>query len=53
MHLQNASKYLKYKKGDFPVSEKAVKQIISLPVHEFVSKENLDFMIKKISNFYS
>ncbi len=53
MHLQNASKYLKYKKGDFPVSEKAVRQIISLPVHEFVSKENLDFMIKKISNFYS
>ena len=53
MHLQKAAKYLKYKKGDFPVTERTVNQIISLPVHEFVTKKNLDFMISKIRSFYS
>ena len=38
MHLQKATKYLNYKKGDFPIAEKIVSNILSLPVHEFVTK---------------
>lgn len=48
MHLQPASKIYGYKKGDFPVTEKLAKTTISLPVHEFISKKNLDFIIKII-----
>ena len=53
MHLQKPFKKLGYKKGDFPISEKLSKNTISLPVHEFLKKEDLDFMIKKIKLFYN
>ncbi len=53
MHLQKAAHYLNYKKGDFPIAEKTINQIISLPVHEFVNKKDLNFMINKIKEFYS
>ena len=53
MHLQKPLKKLGYKKGDFPISEKLSKNTISLPVHEFIKKKDLDFMIKKIKLFYN
>ncbi|MDC0855533.1 DegT/DnrJ/EryC1/StrS family aminotransferase [Candidatus Pelagibacter sp.] len=49
MHLQPAAKYLKYKKGDFPIAETIAKTTISLPVHEFISKNKLDKIAKVIS----
>ena len=52
MHLQPASKFLNYKRGSFPKTEYICKNIISLPVHEFIKKKNLDFIIKKIKEFY-
>ena len=52
MHLQKPLRKLGYKKGDFPVSEKLAKTTLSLPVHEFIDKRKLDFMIKKIKLFY-
>ena len=53
MHLQPASNYLNYKKGDFPLSEKVCKNILSLPVHEYILKKDLDKMVKLIKKFYS
>ena len=53
MHLQPAAQYLNYKKGDFPMAENAANRTISLPVHEFVDSEDLDFMISKVREFYS
>ena len=53
MHLQPAAKYLKYKKGAFPNAEKICKTAISLPVHEFITKKQQDFVIKKIKNYYN
>ena len=52
MHLQPAAKSYGYKKGDFPKSENLCLRVISLPVHEFITKENLDYMINKIQEFY-
>ncbi len=52
MHLQPASKLYGYKNGDFPVTEKIAKSTISLPVHEFINRKQLDKMIKKIEEFY-
>lgn len=52
MHLQKASKYLNYKKGDFPNTEKICNSIISLPIHEFVTKKNIDYMFQQIKLFY-
>jgi len=52
MHLQPAAKIYNYKKGDFPKTELISNQTISLPVHEFVTKKQLDFMINKIATFF-
>ena len=41
-----------YKKGDFPMAEKLSKDTLSLPVHEYVTKKQLDFIIKQIKLFY-
>ena len=52
MHLQKASRKFGYKKGDLPYTELIVKSIISLPVHEFINKKDLDKMISTIKSFY-
>ncbi|MBN2459207.1 DegT/DnrJ/EryC1/StrS family aminotransferase [Candidatus Woesearchaeota archaeon] len=52
LHLQKASKYLGYKAGDFPVAEAQAKKIISLPVHQYITKEQREFVVKMIKEFY-
>jgi dTDP-4-amino-4,6-dideoxygalactose transaminase len=53
LHLHDAAKKFDYKKGDYPCAEKLSKQVISIPVHEFMKKKQLDFIIEKIENFYN
>lgn len=53
MHLQPAAKKYKYKKGDFPTTEEIADTTVSLPVHEFLSEDKINFMIKKIKDFYN
>lgn len=52
LHLQPAFKYLGYKKGDFPASEKASKEVLSLPVYPELKKAEQDYIIKCIKDFY-
>ena len=52
VHLQKAAKYLKYKKGDFPIAEKMANTSLSLPVHEFIDERHLKHMVNSINNFY-
>ena len=54
MHLQTPSKKISnYKKGDFPFAEKLCDETISLPVHEFITKKQIQYIIKNINYFYS
>ena len=53
MHLQKASKKYGYKKGDFPKAEEIANTTLSLPVHEFITQDQLKFMSKKVKEFYS
>lgn len=53
LHLQKAAAHLGYKEGDFPVTEAQCKSIITLPVHQHLSAEQIDYVIKKIEEFYS
>lgn len=51
LHLQPAYKYLGYKTGDFPETEKMANEILSLPMYPELSKEQIKFVadsIKKI-----
>ncbi len=52
MHLQPAARRYNYKKGDFPVAENISNTTISLPVHEFVNKKQLNFMISSIRGYF-
>jgi dTDP-3-amino-2,3,6-trideoxy-4-keto-D-glucose/dTDP-3-amino-3,4,6-trideoxy-alpha-D-glucose/dTDP-2,6-dideoxy-D-kanosamine transaminase len=52
LHLQRCSMHLGYKEGDFPVSERLAKSIITLPVHQHLEEEQIDYMIDKIKEFY-
>ena len=53
LHLHNAAKKFNYRYGQFENAEKLSKKVISIPVHEFIKKEQLDFIIKKIKKFYN
>lgn len=53
MHLQPAAKKYGYKRGDFPNAEKIASCTLSLPVHEFIQKNELDYMIDLIKGFYA
>lgn len=52
IHLQKASKKYGYKIGDFPETEIQANQILSLPINQYLSKEQILFVIKLINNFY-
>lgn len=53
MHLQPAAASFGYKKGDFPVCEKTSLMTLSLPVHEFITEQHCDEMIRAVREFYS
>ena len=52
IHLQQASKYLGYKGGDFPVCEAQAKSIISLPIHQHLIDSQITYVIDNIRGFY-
>ena len=53
LHLQEASKNLSYVKGSLPNVEKQASKILSLPIYPDLSNEKVNYIIKKINNFYS
>ena len=52
LHLQKAAEYLNYKPGDFPVAETYSKEIMTLPVHQYITKDQIDYTSKMVEAFY-
>ena len=52
LHLQPAAKEFGYNEGDFPNTELICRSIISLPVHEFISNKQRDYVVEKIKIFF-
>lgn len=48
LHLQEAFVHLGYKEGDFPVSERMSKAIMSLPMSPFITPEQQDLVVAAI-----
>jgi len=48
LHLQNAYSGYGFKEGDFPISEKLCKSVISLPMHTELSDEVQKFIVQKL-----
>jgi dTDP-4-amino-4,6-dideoxygalactose transaminase len=53
LHLQCFAVNLGYREGDFPVIETQAKSSITLPVHQHLKEEQVDYMITKIKEFYN
>lgn len=52
LHLQTAYKNnYGYKAGDFPISERLAKKVISLPMHPDLTKEEQDYVIEAVREF--
>jgi UDP-2-acetamido-2-deoxy-ribo-hexuluronate aminotransferase len=54
LHLQTAYRALSgNKEGDFPISERISKQVISLPMHPDLTPEEQDYIIEAVKDFLS
>ncbi|WP_027624731.1 DegT/DnrJ/EryC1/StrS family aminotransferase [Clostridium lundense] len=52
LHLQKCFSYLGYKEGDFPVAEKACKEVLALPIYPEITEDEVEYVCKKIREFY-
>ncbi|HPZ75290.1 MAG TPA: DegT/DnrJ/EryC1/StrS family aminotransferase, partial [Candidatus Pacearchaeota archaeon] len=50
-HLSEAYKYLGYKKGDFPITEKQANSVLSLPIYDGMTNEEAEYVIKAINDY--
>ena len=48
LHLQECFKYLNYKHNDFPVSEKASNEVISIPLNPFLNNDQINYICSNI-----
>jgi len=52
LHIQPAFRYLGYKKGSLPETEKACREVLSLPIYPELTRKEQNYIIKKIKEFY-
>lgn len=53
IYLQPAVQYLSYQPGCFPVTDRHAKSIISFPCDQHLSREEMDYVISTVKEFYS
>jgi len=52
LHLQPCFEYLGYKKGAFPESERAAREVLSLPIYPELASAQLDEVVAVVRAFY-
>jgi UDP-2-acetamido-2-deoxy-ribo-hexuluronate aminotransferase len=52
LHMQEAYLYLGYKESDFPVTNALCKEVLSLPVHTEMEQDQLEYITRKVLNFF-
>ncbi len=53
LHVQESLRFLGYKQGDFPVSERAAAEVLALPMYPELRVEELDSVVEAIRRFYA
>ena len=53
LHLQSCYRELGYRKGSFPVSERAAQEALSLPIYPELTEEQQAAVVETIREFYS
>jgi len=53
LHLQQSLQYLGYKEGDFPVSERAAKEVLALPIFPELREDEVETVVEGVRRFYA
>jgi UDP-2-acetamido-2-deoxy-ribo-hexuluronate aminotransferase len=48
LHLQECFQYLRHQQGDFPISEKASNEVMSVPMNPFLTDDQINYVINKV-----
>jgi len=51
IHLQPAAKFLNYKKGSFPITEKHSREILTLPINQYLKKKDIYRIVEILNKF--
>jgi dTDP-4-amino-4,6-dideoxygalactose transaminase len=51
LHMQKAYADVRYKEGDFPITEELCKHVISLPMHTELTEEQLQLIVSEVKAF--
>lgn len=52
LHMQEAYAYLGYTEGDFPVTERLCREVISLPMYPELDNEQLQYITNNVLDFF-
>ncbi len=52
LYSHKATRYLNINKKKFPVTNKLVKKVLAFPHHQYLKKNEIVFVCKKINDFY-
>ena len=52
IHLQPAASNWGYSKGDFPVTETQSDHILTLPIHQYLEKKDINYVCESINKFF-
>jgi dTDP-4-amino-4,6-dideoxygalactose transaminase len=52
LHVQPCFEYLDYKAGDFPATERACQEVLSLPIYPELTDQQIEYVAATIRSFY-
>ena len=50
-HLSEAYRWLGYQKGDFPITERYANEVLSIPMYNGMTEEEIDYVIDALNRF--
>lgn len=50
-HLSEAYSYLGHKRGDFPIAERYAQEVLSLPMYNGMTEQELEYVVESINEF--
>jgi dTDP-4-amino-4,6-dideoxygalactose transaminase len=53
LHLQECYSFLKYRRGDLPISEKASQEVLALPIYPELTEDQQMVVVERIRAFYN
>lgn len=53
LYQQEGLKFLGYKPGDFPVTDRHAQEMISFPLHQYHTEDQMNYVIDTVKSFYA